>query len=305
MVMALRERRFRHGRKGLRAVGFAAERVGNLRNIVGANSSCRPRSRAGGFNATRGLVGPYEIDFRILLGAEIRWISARGLGSDEGMHRGWMSGVFLDVTGRKQAEEGHKLLAGEMSHRVKNVLAIAVGLTTMTSRSSQNVQEMAAALTERLAAVGRAHSLVRPLQGTRTDAAMLGDRFTVLLAPYDEEHTLPGRIKVAVPRMAVGEKAATAIALVVHELATNSLKYGALSSESGMLDVSGTNSDTEVTIVWTERGGPPVKSRGSLGYGSKLLHTSLTGQLGGTIAIDWAEKGAIITLIMKTENLAF
>ena len=86
------------------------------------------------FSATRALVGAYEIDFRILLGEEIRWISARGLGNDEGLHKGQMSGVFLDVTGRKQAEEGHELLAGEMSHRVKNLLAIASGLTTLTSR---------------------------------------------------------------------------------------------------------------------------------------------------------------------------
>jgi PAS domain-containing protein len=83
----------------------------------------RDRVRAA-FTATRALVGAYEIDFRILLGEEIRWISARGLGNDEGLHKGHMSGVFLDVTGRKQAEEGHELLAGEMSHRVKNLLAL-------------------------------------------------------------------------------------------------------------------------------------------------------------------------------------
>lgn len=93
------------------------------------------------FTATRALVGVYEIDFRILLNEEMWWISARGLGDDEGQHKGQMSGVFLDVTGRKQAEEGNELLAGEMSHRVKNLLAIATGLTTITSRSAASVEK--------------------------------------------------------------------------------------------------------------------------------------------------------------------
>ena len=124
----------------------------------------RDRVRAA-FNATRAIVGSYEIDFRILLGEEIRWVSARGLGNDEGLHSGQMSGVFLDVTGRKQAEEGHELLAGEMSHRVKNLLAIAAGLTNLTSRSATTVADMAEELTLRLTALGRAHDLVRPLPG--------------------------------------------------------------------------------------------------------------------------------------------
>lgn len=84
----------------------------------------RDRVRAA-FNATRGIVGPYEIDFRVMVEDEVRWISARGRGDDEGIVGRVMYGVFLDVTGRKQAEEAHELLAGEMSHRVKNLIAIA------------------------------------------------------------------------------------------------------------------------------------------------------------------------------------
>ena len=76
----------------------------------------RDRVRAA-FTATRAIVGSYEIDFRVMLGDVVRWISARGLGNDSGLHKRLMFGVFLDVTGRKMAEEGHELLAGEMSHR--------------------------------------------------------------------------------------------------------------------------------------------------------------------------------------------
>jgi two-component sensor histidine kinase len=257
------------------------------------------------FTATRALTGAYEIDFRILLDHEIRWISARGLGNDEGLHKGRMSGVFLDVTGRKQAEEGHELLAGEMSHRVKNLLAIAAGLTNLTSRSAATVEEMTKELTNRLTALGRAHDLVRPLAGDQGRAALLGDLIAVLLAPYDDAGAFSGRVRVAVPRMGIGEKAATTLALVIHELATNSLKYGALSEASGLLDISGAASDDQISIVWTEHGGPPLESSGvSEGYGSKLLQRSVTGQLGGTVQRDWSEDGIIVTLTMNTDRLA-
>jgi len=263
----------------------------------------RDRVRAA-FTATRAIVGAYEIDFRILLGDEIRWISARGLGSDEGLHKGLMSGVFLDVTGRKQAEEGHELLAGEMSHRVKNLLAIAAGLTTLTSRSSASVEEMTKELTERLTALGRAHDLVRPLPGHQGRAALLGDLISVLLAPYDDAGAFNERIRVAVPRMGIGEQAATTLALVIHELATNSLKYGALSATSGMLDISGTSTEDHVSITWTERGGPAVMPSAGDGYGSKLLNRSVTGQLGGTLKTDWSSDGVIVFLTLSAEKLA-
>ena len=263
----------------------------------------RDRVRAA-FTATRALVGAYEIDFRILLDQEIRWISARGLGNDEGVHRGQMSGVFLDVTGRKQAEEGHELLAGEMSHRVKNLLAIAAGLTSLTSRSATSVEEMARELIQRLTALGRAHDLVRPLAASQGKAALLGDLIAVLLAPYDDSGAFSGRVRVAVPRMGIGEQSATTLALAIHELAINSLKYGALSVASGMLDISGTFTDEEVCMVWTERGGPAVESKGREGYGTRLLKRSVAGQLGGSIETDWSDDGIIVTLKMNAHNLA-
>lgn len=263
----------------------------------------RDRVRAA-FNATRALVGAYEIDFRILINDDVRWVSARGLGNDEGLHEGLMSGVFLDVTGRKQAEEGHELLAGEMSHRVKNLLAIAAGLTTLTSRSASSVEEMTRELTDRLTALGRAHDLVRPLPDDQGRAALLGDLISVLLAPYEDSGAFSGRIRVAVPRMGIGEQSATTLALVIHELATNSLKYGALSVGSGMLDIAGTSTEDEVCLVWTERGGPIVKPQAGQGYGSKLLHRSITGHLKGAMDTDWSEGGIIVTVKMSAERLA-
>lgn len=177
----------------------------------------RDRVRAA-FTATRGIVGSYEIDFRIIVEDEIRWISARGIGDDTALHDGQMFGVFLDVTGRKQAEEGHELLAGEMSHR---------------------------------------------------------------------------------------EATATALALIIHELATNSLKYGALSVDTGILDLSGSMDGDDLMLVWTERGGPHVeRPDGAEGYGSKLGRRSIARQLGGSIDYDWSANGVIVVLRLKAERLA-
>lgn len=257
------------------------------------------------FTATRGILGSYEIDFRILLGDEIRWISARGLGDDSALHKGQMFGIFLDVTGRKQAEEGNELLAGEMSHRVKNLLAIASGLTNLTSRSTATVKEMAEMLTGRLTALGRAHDMVRPLPGHQGHAALLGDLLSILLSPYEDMGAFSGRIRVAVPRMGIGERAATSLALVVHELATNSLKYGALSADTGTLDLSGSSMDDDLELVWTERGGPQVEAPANAGsYGSQLIKRSVSGQLGGSIVYDWSAEGVVITLRLNGARLA-
>ncbi len=100
---------------------------------------------------------------------------------------GRCSGVLLDVTGRKQAEESNELLRGEMSHRVKNLLSIAAGLTAITSRSVETAADMAKQLpSSRLGALGRAHDLVRPVPGRQRMARLLGDLLTILLAPYDD-----------------------------------------------------------------------------------------------------------------------
>lgn len=264
----------------------------------------RDRVRAA-FSATRSVAGSYEIDFRICLGDEVRWISARGQGADAGMIDGMMFGIFLDVTGRKQAEEGSELLAGEMSHRVKNLLAIATGLTQLTGRSALSVADMTGELTQRLTALGRAHDVVRPLPGEQGKAALLGDLLSVLLAPYDETAAFSGRIRVAVARMGVGERTATALAMVIHELATNSVKHGSLSSAAGFLDVSSTIAGDEINLIWAETGGPGIIGEPVLtGFGSRLITRSVSAQLGGEIVYDWQETGLVVTIRMSQARMA-
>jgi two-component sensor histidine kinase len=256
------------------------------------------------FTATRDILGGYEIDFRMMYGSEIRWISARGRGEDQGIVGRVMYGIFLDISERKLAEEAREMLASEMSHRVKNLFAIASALTDIAARSADTTQEMAKDLKSRLIALGYAHDLVRPFLNEQKKAAHLDELLGKLLDAYDDKGITGERIHVAVPDILVGEGSITTLALVVHELATNAVKYGALSRATGTLDISCTTDASHVVVVWTEKGGPPVqKAQGQPGFGSKLVNRSITDQLGGSIDFEWQPEGLIATLRMSRARL--
>jgi two-component sensor histidine kinase len=192
-----------------------------------------------------------------------------------------------------------------MSHRVKNLLSIAAGLTQLSGRSASSVSQMTGELTDRLTALGRAHDVVRPLPGQQGKAALLGDLLSVLLAPYDETAAFSGRIRVAVPRMGIGEQSASTLAMVIHELATNSVKYGALSCAEGFLDVSSRTDDGSIYLIWVETGGPPIVGHPELtGFGSRLIARTVSSQLGGELAYDWQESGLVVTIQIPEGRLA-
>jgi two-component sensor histidine kinase len=256
------------------------------------------------FAATRDILGSYETDFRILHNDEICWISARGRGDDQGIVGRIMYGVFIDVTERKKAEEAREMLASEMNHRVKNIFAITSALTTISSCSTTTKDEMVKDLRQRIVSLSKAHDMVRPDFSQQQKAAPLGDLLATLLEPYSNIQSNTDRVHISTPKVLVGEKSATALALVVHELATNSIKYGALSNAKGTLEIECGARDGEVEIVWTENGGPPSsKPSGRSGFGTKLVVSSLSDQLGGTISASWPPTGAIITLKMSEARL--
>lgn len=256
------------------------------------------------FAATRERFGPYETDFRILTGEEVRWISARGKGDDEGIIGRIMYGVFIDVSVRKLAEEQRELITGEMHHRIKNLFSLASALAGIASRTTTTKEAMTRDLMQRLIALSEAHELIRPDSTAQSRASELGDLLAVLLKPYLDGESSKSRITISVPKSLVGEHSATAIALVVHELATNSMKYGALSSPTGVLTISGHDQDTEVKINWKETGGPPVISAPrSTGFGSRLVMASVKDQLGGTIAVDWQSDGVAVSLKLNKARL--
>jgi two-component sensor histidine kinase len=250
------------------------------------------------FAATRAVVGAYEIDFRILSDSDIRWISARGQGDDADIADRIMYGIFLDVTQRKQAEEANELLAGEMSHRVKNLLTIATALTQFTSRSAATKEDMAHELTSRLIALGRAQDLIRPVLGRKSEATLLGDLVSVLLAPYDEKGASV-RIRVSVPKMNVGEASSTTLALVIHELATNSAKYGSLSVPDGRVEITWyRTADGRLSLRWIEAGGPTVTPPTHRGFGTSIIENIIAGQLRGEVRFDWRDEGLTCEIIL-------
>jgi two-component sensor histidine kinase len=256
------------------------------------------------FAATRDMLGAYETDFRILSNGKVRWISARGRGDDQGIIGRIMYGVFIDVTERKKAEEAREMLAGEMNHRVKNIFAITSALTSISARASTSKEEMVKDLRQRIFALSQAHDMVRPDLSQQKKAAQLAGLLGTLLKPYASTHSKTGRVEISTPQLLVGEKSATALALIVHELATNSIKYGALSDANGSLAVNCSVRDGEVEIVWTESGGPSTHApSGRSGFGTKLVVSSLSDQLGGSISATWPLTGAVITLKMSEARL--
>ena len=256
------------------------------------------------FDAARETPGTHDVEFRVLRGLEHRWISAHGARDEQDAADRLMVGVFLDVSERRMAEEARAMLASEMVHRVKNLFSVASGLTRMSACSTETSSEMLVDLTQRLTALSLAHDLVQPELGGSAQRANLPELLSVLLAPYVEGGSLDGRCRVSVPDLPVREASARTIALVVHELATNAMKYGALSRPTGTLHVSCLVEHDEVTLTWTERGGPAViVPEGPPGFGSELIRKSVSYQLGGSVSFDWNPEGLLVTLRMKKARL--
>ena len=156
----------------------------------------------------------------------------------------------------------------------------------------------------RLTALGRAHDLVRPVpQPDRDGRAVRRSAFGAADAD-DDLGAFSGRIRVSVPRMEIGEAAATNLALVLHELATNSIKHGALISNSGLLDVACLVDDGVASIVWTERGEPKEQGPSAAkGFGSQPLHRTMTHHFAGEVSYEWASDGLIATLKIHAAKL--
>lgn len=249
------------------------------------------------FAATRERLGAYETDFRILYGRDVRWISARGKTEVDTVANRVLNGVFMDVTVRKMAEEAREMMAGELHHRMKNLFALASSLTSLSARKTSSKEEMTKDLTQRLKALSEAHGMIQPGMGQQSPARDLAQLLEVLLKPYSHAETEDHRVEISLPELLVGERSATTIALIVHELATNSMKYGAFSSPGGRVEITGEDSEGKILIKWQELGGPSVISPpASRGFGQRLITATIEGQLGGTITVDWASEGIVVLM---------
>lgn len=255
------------------------------------------------FNATRDLRGEYELDFRILHGDEVRWVSSRGRGDDQGIIDRIMYGVFLDVTSRKVAEESRDMVTGEMHHRIKNLFSVSSALASIAARSSATKEAMLEDLTRRLRGLSAAHDLLFSGFHDVQRQVYLEELLITLLNAYTDKSSSSPNLSISVPEVLVGERAVTSLAMIIHELATNSAKYGALSAESGRLVLTCKEADGDVELVWSEtdvaaRTGASNES----GFGS-LLTDRVIKQVGGSIARNWTSGGLIVTLRMSKERL--
>jgi PAS domain S-box-containing protein len=221
------------------------------------------------------------------------------------------SKIARDITERRQAEERKRLLLREMSHRVKNLFALASGLVSLSARSrgAQTTEEVIGALQERLAALARAHELTLPdltKGGARADApttlgALLQAIFTPFMGGEDDNDS---RVVIAGPEVPIGGNAITSIALLLHEFATNAVKYGGLSSPTGSVHVNWTVAADEVVLIWSETGDSLLDAEPeSNGFGDKLAQ-GMTAQLGAKMSREWLPRGLTIRLTAPLQELA-
>lgn len=255
------------------------------------------------FNATRDLRGAYETDFRILHDEDVRWVSARGRGDDQGIIDRIMYGVFLDVTARKVAEENRDMITKEMHHRVKNLFSVSSALASIASRSSVTKEAMLEDLTRRLRGLSAAHDLLFTAFHDQQHAVKLEELLTALLQAYSVPSSNSQNVVISAPEILVGERSVTSLAMIIHELATNSSKYGAFSAEAGRLVLTCHESAGEVDLVWNESGySATIDASRRTGFGS-LLTDRVIKQVGGLITRDWTSDGLIVTIRMNKDLL--
>jgi two-component sensor histidine kinase len=237
--------------------------------------------------------GTFDQVYRVILpGGGSRWIQARGLverRAAEGSAPAFqVAGVMQDVTGRIQAEEGRTLLAREVDHRAKNALAVVQAALRLTP--ADEPAAYAAAIEGRIAALARAHALLA--QGNWASAELRsvveGELQPFLRGAADPVAVLEG------PPAPLAPQAVQPLAMVLHELATNATKHGALSRPAGRLRVAWAIEEAGATlaITWAEQGGPEASwPPARRGFGSRLLARTVERQLGGTFRSEWLAGG--------------
>jgi PAS domain S-box-containing protein len=214
------------------------------------------------------------------------------------------SKIARDITERIRAQEQQRLLLWEMNHRVKNLFALVSGIVGLSARSKGTTDEIVAAIQERLSALGRAQDLtlreIRPGGSQKDRTTTLRALADAVLSPYQHE----GSLSIEGPDLSIGGPSLTNFALVLHETATNAVKYGALSSPTGRIEVKWRIEDEDLLLSWRESGGPKVsKSDKPDGFGTTLAHAAVA-QLGGRLSRDWNPDGLCIALVIPVSSLA-
>jgi PAS domain S-box-containing protein len=235
--------------------------------------------------------GGYQTEFRVRRpDGETRWcLSAAASSADESGRVVRISGVTIDISDRKLAEERQVLLAREVDHRAKNALALVQSIVKLSR--GRTIDDYVSAVDGRIMALSRAHTL---LAESRWQGADLAELIEEEFAPYRSGDQ--SRIGLEGPRLSLEPRTAQSIALALHELTTNAAKYGALSVLTGRVDLTWDEANGSLRLRWSESGGPRAPVPAAKGFGLRVIRSSIEGQLGGSAGFEWRSDGLRCTL---------
>ena len=219
-------------------------------------------------------------------------------------------GIGIEITDRKRLEAHQALLLGETSHRLRNLFAVASSVIDMSARNAQSPSELAEVVHDRLSALTRAHALSNPTgsnpgEQDRADEpeTTLRALLVAIFAPFAPTEATPP-FTLTGTDLSLGADALSALALLLHEFATNAAKHGALSQAGGRVLVESTVVNAELALDWREIGGSPrIAPPGPRGFGAYLADRVVTGQFGGRMTREWCPTGLTIRLRLPLDRL--
>jgi two-component sensor histidine kinase len=191
------------------------------------------------------------------------------LESENARLRALLKQAGLDAAATDVAQRLQRLLLSEMHHRIKNMLAMVQSIVAQSLRSANSPAEALDAIAHRISALARSHDAILSDTG---DSPQLKVLFEDMIVSFES-----GRFQIDLPAAKISSKGAVSLALVINELATNAVKYGALSVPNGRVVISGHKDDAahEIIVMWTEHGGPPVREPARSNFGTQLIRTAL------------------------------
>jgi PAS domain S-box-containing protein len=277
--------------------GYAPDEDLTLEKLLDA---VLPEDQAGVREAFRGAVErheEYDVEHRCRWpDGQIRWLHIRGLAYYEADGAAsQMSGLSMDITERKRDEEARAITVRELSHRMKNLMTTVQSVINQTLRQAPDKEMAGKAITSRLQSIGAAQDL---LVSGNFSGADLGRIIRATLDPFWDSY--PNRIDLKGPNLQVSSNLVLTLAMALHELATNAIKYGALSNATGRITVRwSAMSDSaadRLRLTWQESGGPPVSPPTSRGFGTRMIERVLSNSLGGSAELRYDESGVVFTM---------
>ena len=219
------------------------------------------------------------------------------------------SKIARDISERKLAQDRQSLLMREMRHRVSNLFLVTNAIVSLSARSANSPAEMARAVQGRLSALTRAHELARPglidPTGKSFHETSLRSLIAAIFEPYaDDQSEVPARFIFAGPDLHISEQAMTNVALILHELATNAAKYGALSAAGGVVQISCSLDREVLSLTWREVGGPEVAERPEgEGFGDVLTRQVIVNHFKGKLEREWHPGGLVVQMEIPITHL--